>query len=831
VSQFQSAGLSQSDIDQIGSQQLTDAQLALVFMTINKQVHAAVASNGTTGTPGSAGGGWSDAWAQKFAALGLTPQEMAQVQQAVQQTGGGDAAIQAIYANVAQNIQAAQAQSQQQGSQTQGNTPPTNGAGKPGGWNATWQTKFAALGMPADVIKTYAQANAQNDPQQAYDFAAKRLAAFKQGGWMARYQKDGFSADDIWQRILSPTPLTDKQMLAECLATEKAHRPKWESALQLGVSFLPGGELAQYAVGHKFVTGVPIRQSSPWEMALAGASALLAIKGAHTLIGLHNGWKAASEFAANKGALRDMPEMLRGLAANPETTDAARAMLTARADSLDEVLSGVRTWGNGAGRTGKLMSLLPYTAQHKNVMGIAQAASAAKVFNSERGAAAILARQNDGIMAVDTLGQRFQDIASGAVQVRGAGNNWVGHLSFPFKRMKTDPYVETKIGGRTVLTGNKAVNYRRGDQVLAALLETADPNPSLVTAADNIPAADQQLHAVGRYMSQNVARTVGATHRQGINGLLDYVKPGMTQHFIENAKNNKIPQWYDDLAHQADEGALTGGVTPAVADPVTGDAAGAAAAAGDDAHPTPTGPAGGGLAQSPVAGLMGGSDAHPPAPPAADPAPAPAPFVPTAALPIPGAGGGVGYHPPTADPAEAIVPTAPVTPPTTAEPFPGYAADSSRGVRVGTIIKDSTVERYQREVAELERKVAVARSQDALMHDAVMREIMAAPPAKATIGEDGKMHMPPLNRQTFQDTASEIEQELTHARAKLASAIERTRVAQVADDVHGPAGAAAQSGGSAAAPLTFQSGGTVADSSAQLASVAQFLGVDPKIVS
>jgi hypothetical protein len=501
--QFTALGLSGDEIAKLGNENLSDAQLAGIYQKLYTGV---VQSGGVPGQtkPGSIGqdgtpvahSAWSPAWEQKFLALGLPAGFVAELKAEADRTGAGEAQIQGVYDQLSAKVpvnQQAPGTTQQPGA-TQKPGKQQGAADQGPGWNKDVAAAFKQLGMPDDVLKLYAQSGAPlSGLEAAYKHAAARKQDFIDRGWMQKFEDAKVPALDTWSQILATTPAKDEDLQKIVDQAHHASLPGWQKNAQLVGSLVPGGRLVQWIFGKKSPGGDSIDRFNPMEIgkaALSGLALFATIRGARTI---NAGWAArAGGYSELKGVGTTMEKL--GL---PATGTAA----------LEQTSIGTTaTWGAKQ----KLISLIPGTQLHKEIVGLGHAEAAARAFN--HGGAELLAKDtgagiHDGALQLATTGQMFNDIASGTTKIQGAG---IAYLPFGKK-------VPMTLNGDTI-TVARNLKIGSGNTQLVSLMDVAGQklgrSPEwLQTApqlADDITAlsAESRIN-LGSIMAGSAARDLG----------------------------------------------------------------------------------------------------------------------------------------------------------------------------------------------------------------------------------------------------------------------------------------------------------------------------------
>jgi hypothetical protein len=571
---FTRLGLGQDDVAKLGAANLTDQQLAQVYEHVHAGIVAAGGTPGVTPVPGStassawdteweqrfaslglptelvgdikaeaqrtgaddaklqavydqlaAGGAggttgtsaWNAAWDQRFAALGLPADMVADIKAEAQRTGADDATIQRVYEQVAAKVQG-------------GTTTPTGGtqgadASQPG-WNAQFEQAFRSLGMPDDVIAIYAQSGAPaSGLEKAYEHAKGRVADFTDRGWMKKFQDAGIPADQTWSLVLGPNAATDEQCEEVLKAHKKANESMLQKGAQLATSLFPGGRLLQYAFGKEFVSGDEIDRTNPMEIgmaALSGLAAFAAIRGGKNVLA---GIKARNGGFA---ALNGVGSTLEGL-----------GLPKGGVASMEQAAMGAtQTWGFKQ----KLLSWIPGTSLHREVVGLGHAEAAARAFNG--GAAAkILANDADGALQMATLTQVFDDIKSGAMRIQGGSNAYLALKKAPLMSLSS-----LKDGSQVIKVA-KGLGIGNGNSQLVGLMQVGGTklgqNPEWLAGATNLvddiaQLSTQQRGTLGAVMAGNLAKDLaGSFSKDGIRSMRGLAK----------LASGHQPEWYTSLAN------------------------------------------------------------------------------------------------------------------------------------------------------------------------------------------------------------------------------------------------------------------------------------------
>jgi hypothetical protein len=524
-------GLDAANIARIGEQQVTNEQLAAIYMSIRDELKAqqqlppapGSGPGTTTPTPGATGG-WNPLWEQKFLALGVPANEVAQIKQIAMQQGADDARLQQLYDQIAANL----AQQKQQGAPTDPNAPVT--------WTPQIEQAFADLGMPKEYIDAYKSMGANAAGlEAAYNHAAERAKTFADTGYYDKLKAAGMQDLEIWQRfVLADKPATADELDKIVNDLEWQQAPAWKKMAQHAITFLPGGELVQYALGRKLVSGSQIDRTNPMNVGFAALSGLAAFATVRGWMNVRSGWNAIN-------------------AGLPELTKAGGAI-------DDAVLGSLKSGGLGT----RIQSYIPFTKTHSLVQGLGTVESAAKLFNNG-GAERLLASGADGALQVSTLQQMFADISEGRMLVQGPRNAYIGAIGMPFKALKSGPVSLVQGGSFETAKGivnvpdvlKTAKGLSRPDQILAGMVEAGGTkvgsNPTWLRNAqsfvDDVSAiGGNDRLGIGKLMAGNAAQALGAGQSSGVLGLLGKVKPGPTEYFAKLAGNLNDPHWYPALA-------------------------------------------------------------------------------------------------------------------------------------------------------------------------------------------------------------------------------------------------------------------------------------------
>jgi len=538
--EFGKLGLSQDEIAKIGTGNLTDAGLAQVF----QKVHAGVLANGgvtptgqtpttgptqpPTGTQ-TTGGAWDAEWDAKFNALGLPGDFVAKLKATAQAMGADDVKIQAVYDKLVKEV--GQTSGTQGGAPTEQSTP---------GWNQDFAARFAQLGMPESVIKLYAESGAPaSGLEAAWNHAAGRLADFKDRGWFDKFTQAKVAPEEMWGMILGDHILTDDELKPVYEAAQKKDRSMFARAAQLGVSFFPGGELVQFALGRKIVSGKEIDRTSPINIAFAALSGLALYTSIRGVRNLAAGWsaiKGGGEALGKVGATMNELGLTRG------------------GSSVENVAVGaMQNLGFGA----KLKSLIPGTSMHRNVIGVAHAEAAARAFNEGGGAKLLASAGGDGQLLARATGQNLLDIAAGGTIMRGGKIGYLGNLK------SAAAMTSEASKGVTYINVSKSMKIGDGRAQLAALAGVSgdmlkDPSffakvvPNL---ASGLKPTAAQLSTLRSTMSGSAVRALGELGTSG----------GMrASRYLDKVAKDAAPKWYAPFAKSVAAAAVLPGLDEAI---------------------------------------------------------------------------------------------------------------------------------------------------------------------------------------------------------------------------------------------------------------------------
>ncbi len=521
--QFAALKLSNADIAKIGAANLTDQQLAQVYEKIYNTVVESGGTPGTTSVSVDVASAWTPEWDQKFAALGVPAALIAELKAQAVATGADDAAIQKVYDQLVadptgskiagtgtsawdpewdqkfaalglpadfiaelkaqatasgaddatiQKVYDAVAAKVKDADSTNADSTNADSTTTGAGWNATFEQQFRALGMPDDVISLYANSGAPaSGLEKAYEHAKSRVDDFTNRGWMQKFTEAGVPASDMWQLILGPQVATDDECNKAVENARASKRSIWQTLGQGLVSLFPGGRLVEYAIGREAVTGNKIDQKDPMQIGMAllsGVAAFAAIRGGRSVlagISARNGNYAA----------------LNGVSTTLEKLGLPKAGV---AGMEQTAMGATQTWGWKQ----KLLAWIPGTSLHREVVGLGHAEAAARAFNA--GAAEkIFKNQTDGALKIAGLTQMFDDIKSGAVRMSGGTNAY-------FPQFRNPSLVTTKQlkNGVELLKFAKNLGIGNGNAQLVGLMQTAgtkiSQNPEWLKSANVIGAVE-----------------------------------------------------------------------------------------------------------------------------------------------------------------------------------------------------------------------------------------------------------------------------------------------------------------------------------------------------
>lgn len=515
--QFTALGLTTDEIAKLGSANLSNAQLAEVYERVHTDIVAAGGIPGQT-KPSAGTGDWSPQWQQRFLELGLPQEFVTELQSYAQKNGIGAEQLERVYQQVGEKIKATQGTSGTQGvpgapgsSQAPGTQAAQPAADAPG-WDAQFEQAFRGLGMPDEVLQMYAQSGAPAAGlEAAFNHASGRVQDFTDRGWMQKFTEAGVAPLETWGLILGDQPAKDEDIQAVLDAHEKGQESLWQKGGQLATSLFPGGRLAQYVFGKEPVSGDKIDRSSPMEIgmaALSGVALFAAFRGAKSLSA---GWAARG---GGFGNLNSLNETLSKL-----TTASGAAAPLGEVESLSQAAMGAtQTWGTKQ----KLLSLIPFTKLHREVVGLGHAEAAAKAFNAG-GAAKMLANETDGAAKLATITGMFDDIKSGAVRVQGAGNAY-----FDLFRKGAPMKLSAARDGQELITVSKGLGVGNGNSQLVSLMEVGGQR-----LARTIPSLSKaQGEALGGVMAGSLAHDLGTFTKDGfrpmqhIQRLMKTTQPG-----------------------------------------------------------------------------------------------------------------------------------------------------------------------------------------------------------------------------------------------------------------------------------------------------------------
>ncbi len=511
---FAALGLPSEFITEIRAEAMRTGADAAKLEAVYQQVAA-------TGPQATGATAWDAEWEQKFAALGLPAEFVAQIKAQATKEGADDTKLEAVYQQLAQQVGAGQGP---QGTQGQPEEGP--------GWNPQVEQAFRSLGMPDEVIKLYAESGAPlSGLEAAYKHAAGRVEDFTKRGWMEKFTAAGVPPLQTWSAILGDQPIKDEDAQKLIDAHRKSTQSMLQKGGQLATSLFPGGRLLQFAFGREFVSGEKIDRTDWKEIgfaALSGLAAFAAIRGART-IGL--GWAARN---GNYSALNSTNQTLAGL-----TTKAGTKVPLGEVEAVSQAAMGATaTWGTKQ----KLLSLIPGTALHKEIVGLGHAEAAARAFNGG-GAAKILANDADGALQMASITKLFDDLKSGTTRIHGGALAYLG----PFKKGPIMTLDAAK-GGQEIIKVAKNLKIGNGNSQLVGLMEVAGTklgrNPDWLTNAVNltddiVALSAQQRQTLGSVMAGNLARDLGGFTKDGMRPMS----------YIKGLQTATQPTWYTNLAN------------------------------------------------------------------------------------------------------------------------------------------------------------------------------------------------------------------------------------------------------------------------------------------
>ncbi|MCW2974632.1 MAG: hypothetical protein JWN72_2905 [Thermoleophilia bacterium] len=558
--EFGKLGLPAADVARIGSQPLTNEQLAHVYQSVHDGAvqGATNTANGTPGTPGTPGAkdtpgapgqgstsgadrGWDAAWEQKFLQLGIPAADVAELAKAVQVKGLRGADLDKVYAQAVQQVQ-------------QGGTNPSQSAGA--AWSEEWTAKFTALGMPPELVQLYQQnTTSAGGTEAAYNTAAEKLADFTERGWTKKFTEAGISPVDMWSIILTDPAPDDKALQSIVNGQRSSKLSGFQKALQTGISFFPGGELLQYVLGKKVVSGNEIDRTNPMNIGLAALSGLAlfaSVRGVGQLV---------KGFGAAKGGYENLFKV----------GDLTKGTAVVADSKLGEVL----TWGAGK----KLKALVPFTMEHKVLIGGAHAEAAAKAALAETGFAKLLAVKDgvpvvkNGEIIATSLNHLFDDIKTGQRVMTGSAGIF-GKLT----KMSALP-MSTSVAKDGTQLINVARTLRVGDgrTQLAAMAGIAGD-----LAAANNPA----LTGLGQLFAGTVASTIGFARTDGL------MATRQLGNLAKLSSQGLAPSWYKGASEAATEVASDAAKAPAATAGGTAGSAAKPTAATGSTHVAPAAPGG-----------------------------------------------------------------------------------------------------------------------------------------------------------------------------------------------------------------------------------------------
>lgn len=500
---FTQLGMSPEQVAQVGAAALTDAQLADMYEELS--AGATSAPSGTT--PGQPG--WDAEWAQEFTALGLPPQMVQAIQAEALRTGATDAQLESIHARLAAELGG-----------TNGTTAPADPAAAGPGWNAQYEQAFRELGMPDEIIQAYAQSGAPAAGlEAAHRHAASRARDFQERGWAEKFEAAGADPVQTWNAILAdPTrPATDEELQKALDSVKDSQLGRGGKVKQLVSSLLPGGRLAQWAMGKEAVSGTEIDRSNPLEIGKA------AISGVALLAGIRGGRTIGSALAARSGGYQH----LQGVRAT-----AAELGIAGPAGAADNAVAGA----------GSL--------RIRDMVGLAHADRAAKAFN-EGGAKALL--DSGGELQLASVTKLFDDVRTGTVKLHGKA-------FMPQLRKPVAPMLHsTARDGQEVVKVPSSLRLGNGNTQLTGMSEVAgtrlarDPDMFGQELGRRVSKlATDRRNALGATMGGNASRALRDSFSDdGRRALSHYRALGDAQQ----------PAWYRQLT-QPVTGPIGGGPAP-----------------------------------------------------------------------------------------------------------------------------------------------------------------------------------------------------------------------------------------------------------------------------
>ncbi|MEO6866828.1 MAG: hypothetical protein ABI200_02285 [Gaiellales bacterium] len=529
---FTRLGLPQEELAKLAVAPLNNEQLAEVYERIHTGIVAAGGIPGETSiTPETVISAWSPVWEQRFLELGLPQEFVAELKVEAVQTGADDARIATVYETLVTQLKGAsdvpgspQGPIVQQSPQLPTTTSPQpQGAG----WNPQIEQAFRSLGMPDAVIKIYAESGAPaSGLEAAFKHASGRMEDLTERGWIEKLTAAKVDPLQMWSLILGDEPATDKELKALLNASKGANMGTLQKAGQLASSLFPGGRLAQYAAGKEFVSGQDIDRTSPMEIGMAALSGLALVASVRGARNLNLAFKARD---AGYLQLNSVNNTLSSMGLPKTGTDAI----------TDVALGATQTWGTKQ----KLISMIPGTTLHKQVIGLAHADAAAAAFNG--GAAKQLMAKPDGALQVATLAQVFDDIKTGAMGIHGGSNAYLG----PLKSSASVMSLDVSKGAEAIKVAKNIRLGGNGQTQLVGLLQVGGTKlgqaPGWLQSAPNIAGdiarlANVERQALGQVMAGSAVRTldIGTFSKDGLRPMRMLAKLGA----------DAQPEWYSRLA-------------------------------------------------------------------------------------------------------------------------------------------------------------------------------------------------------------------------------------------------------------------------------------------
>ncbi|MCW2955712.1 MAG: hypothetical protein JWO69_581, partial [Thermoleophilia bacterium] len=286
--EFAKLGLNGADLAKLGSQPLDDEQLAVAYQQVFSSLQQGAITNGpvttapttapttpqttsrTTPQPTASNlprtGGWSPEWKQAFADLkhpGLDAAAVTDLEKQAKSVGATDEQLEQAYQQLAAEAADPAALAAAE-------------AAKPA-WSPAWEKKFAKLGMPEEVIKTYAGAGINEAGlKAAYDHASDRIKDFRKDGSWGIAERAGLDKATIWSGyVLADQKRTADSMEHEFGGMNRLMGNIFSWAGQTGLSLVPGVRALEYAAGKEKLTGAPIKRDDGFQIAAAVGSAAL----------------------------------------------------------------------------------------------------------------------------------------------------------------------------------------------------------------------------------------------------------------------------------------------------------------------------------------------------------------------------------------------------------------------------------------------------------------------------------------------------------------------------------------------------------------------------